>query len=105
GHGAMEPDALGGDLLRAVLHDQLEADRRLEEVRAATPEAGRGRQAVQPALAAPPARRRFARLDLILELVQALQRRDGAAPVLPLLLLLAAQVLQEPRLHEDPGHQ
>src|SRR5262249_41515124 len=101
----MEPDALGGDVLRAVLLHQLEADRRLEEVRAAMPEARRGRQAVQPALAPPPARRCFARLDLVLELVQALQRRDSAPPVLPLLLLLAAQVLQETCLHEDPGHQ
>ena len=90
-------------LLGASLVDQIEADRRLQQVGLAAAEAGRGGKAVQPRPPRP-LRGALRAPGRLLVRLQALDRRDHPAPVVPALLLLAAQVLEQARLRDDATH-
>src|SRR5207253_10092283 len=94
GDRAPEPLALLlGVVGPALLHER-EADRRLEEMHAAMPEPGHGRQPPQPRVAA--ATRAWLRpLGRLLVGLEPLDRRDHSPAVLATLLLLGLEVLEQ----------
>ncbi len=81
--------------------DQVEADRRLQEVRAPAAEAG-GRGQAGESRAGTLARGALGALGpLLLVGLEALDRAHHPPAVVPALLLLALQVLEQPGLHDD----
>src|SRR5439155_26116081 len=103
GDGAPDALALGLEVIGPALLDEREADRGLEEMHAAMPEPGHGRQAPQPRVGAA-ASSRLGPLGGLLVGLQPLDRRDHAPAVLATLLLLALEALEQAGLDDDGAH-